>query len=106
MFEISLIGQIQVFNRIILIVQHQTINSGLIAIDISDNLVTLHRNNIQQVLRIELVIIWKFISISNDSFLIVEWKELFHVSISYQTIFSGILFLGVVDRIKVKIRVF
>ncbi len=60
--------------RIILKVQHQTVNSGLVAV-ISVNLVALHRNNIQQVLCIELVIIWKFISIGNDGLLIIEWKE-------------------------------
>ena len=106
MFEVSLIGQIQVVNRLILKVQHQAVNRSLVAMDISNHLVALHRNHIQQILCIELVMIWKFISVGNNGFLIVEWQEFFHISIGYQTVFTSILFLAVVNSMEVEIAVF
>ena len=86
--------------------QHQAVNASLVAMDIGDHLVALHRNHIQQVLSIELVISWKFISVGNDGFLIVEWQEFFHVSISYQTVFTSILFLAVVNSMEIEIAIF
>ena len=74
--------------------------------DIGDHLVALHRNHIQQILSSKLVIIWKFIAVGNDGFLIIEWQEFFHIGVGYQTVFSSILFLAVVNSMKIEIAVF
>ena len=85
--------------------QHQAVNRSLVTMDIGDHLVALHRNHIQQVLCSELVIFWKFIAVGNDGFLIIEWQEFFHIGIGYQTVFTSILFLTVVNSVEIEIAV-
>ena len=86
--------------------QHQAVNRSLVAMDIGDHLVALHRNHIQQILSSELVIIWKFIAVGNDGLLIVERQKFFHIGIGYQTVCTSILFLAVVNRMEIEIAVF